>query len=263
MNSRDLFSRAILSVLLGAMLAGCTAPRPMPDPTSTIWVRQLPTSTHAVSPLVISTHAISPLPTATSSGRVAPSPTSPVSPLSTAAFVSPLSTPTTPATATFTPSSTPTVPPSPTVTPLIVVSTPTRPPSVPTATRAQPVATRALTLPPLRTRTPAPTQTPAPTIAPIQVTAWVSDGNPPPGVDVNVYGRLLINGKPVAGEGMVARWHMKGGRIVDCVGDTWLNGVAYCTANTYGLPAGYTIHIEVFIRYNQVPYRAATELTIR
>ena len=95
------------------------------------------------------------------------------------------------------------------------------------------------------------------------MTAWVSDGNPPPGVDVNVYGRLLINGKPVAGEGMVARWHMKGGRIVDCVGDTWVNGVAYCTVNTYGLPADYTVRIEVFIRYNQVPYRATTELTIR
>jgi hypothetical protein len=91
----------------------------------------------------------------------------------------------------------------------------------------------------------------------------VSDGNPPPGVDVKVFGRLLVHGQPVAGEGMVARWHMKGGRIVDCVGDTWVDGMAYCTANTYGLPAGYTVRIEVFIKYNLVPYRATTELTIR
>jgi len=92
---------------------------------------------------------------------------------------------------------------------------------------------------------------------------WLSDPDPPPGVDVKVYGRLLVHGQPVAGEGMVARWHMQGGRIVDCVGDTWVDGAAYCTANTYGLPAGYTVRIEVFIKYNQVPYRAATELTIR
>jgi hypothetical protein len=101
-----------------------------------------------------------------------------------------------------------------------------------------------------------------PTIPPILVTAWVSDPNPEPGVDVTVYGRLLVNGKPTAGEGMVARWHMKG-KNVDCVGDTWVDGMAYCTANTYGLPADYTVVIEVFIKYNRVPYRATTELTIR
>lgn len=107
-----------------------------------------------------------------------------------------------------------------------------------------------------------PTSTRAPTVSPILVTAWVSDPNPEPGVDVTVYGRLLVNGQPVAGEGMVARWHMKG-RDVDCVGDTWVDGMAYCTKNTYGLPAEYTVVIEVFIKYNQVPYRATTELTIR
>jgi hypothetical protein len=81
-------------------------------------------------------------------------------------------------------------------------------------------------------------------------------------VDVTVYGRLLVNGQPVAGEGMVARWHMKG-RDVDCVGDTWRDGIAYCTKNTYGLPSEFTVVIEVFVKYNQVPYRAATQLTIR
>ena len=95
------------------------------------------------------------------------------------------------------------------------------------------------------------------------MTAWVSETDPEPGVDVRVYGRLLVNGKPVAGEGMVARWHLKGGAFTDCVGDTFVDGVAYCTKNTYGLPAGFTVRIEVFIKYNQVPYRATTELTIR
>jgi len=95
------------------------------------------------------------------------------------------------------------------------------------------------------------------------VTAWVSEANPEPGVDVKVYGRLLVNGRPAAGDGMVARWHFQGGRMVDCVGDTWVDGVAYCTENTYGEPGGFTVRIEVFIRYNQVPYRATTELTIR
>ena len=91
----------------------------------------------------------------------------------------------------------------------------------------------------------------------------MSDPNPEPGVDVQVYGRLLVNGRPAAGEGMVARWHFKGGSFVDCVADTWVDGVAYCTENTYGLPADFTVLIEVFIRYNQAPYRATTELTIR
>lgn len=90
----------------------------------------------------------------------------------------------------------------------------------------------------------------------------MSDPNPEPGVDVTVYGRLLVNGQPTAGEGMVARWHMKG-RNVDCVGDTWVDGMAHCTANTYGLPADYTVVIEVFIKYNRVPYRATTQLTIQ
>ena len=90
----------------------------------------------------------------------------------------------------------------------------------------------------------------------------MSDPNPEPGVDVAVYGRLLVNGQPAAGEGMVARWHLKG-RTVDCVGDTWVDGVAYCKVNTYGLPEDWTVNIEVFIRYNQVPYRATTQLTIR
>jgi hypothetical protein len=262
MKTHALCSRAILAALLGAMLAGC-ATRPGPGPTSTAWVSLLPTPAISIRPLDTPTQGIGPLPIATPGGLVAPSPTSPVSPLSTATLVSPLSTPTAPATATSTPSSTPTVPPSPTATPLIVVSTPTRPPSAPTATRALPAATRAPTLPPLPTHTPAPTRTPTPTIPPIQVTTWLSDPDPPPGVDVKVYGRLLVNGQPVAGEGMVARWHMKGGRIVDCVGDRWVDGAAYCTANTYGLPAGYTVRIEVFIKYNRVPYRATTELTIR
>jgi len=178
-------------------------------------------------------------------------------------------------TSTPTPADTPTPLPSPTAlivpvtpTPLQVTFTPTRAPTLPRPTVVQGAsATRAPVLPspafisgPTSTR--APTPTPAPTVAPILVTAWVSNPDPQPGVDVTVYGRLLVNGRPVSGEGMVARWHFKGGRIVDCVSDTWVDGVAYCTQNTYGLPAGYTVRIEVFIKYNQVPYRATAELTI-
>jgi hypothetical protein len=155
-----------------------------------------------------------------------------------------------------------------TPTPLQVTFTPTRAPVLPPPTLVPGGAvTRVPVLPsptfisgPTSTR--APTPTPAPTVSPIVVTAWVSNPDPQPGVDVTVYGRLLVNGRPVSGEGMVARWHFKGGRIVDCVSDTWVDGVAYCTQNTYGEPAGYTVRIEVFIKYNQVPYRATAELTI-
>jgi hypothetical protein len=79
---------------------------------------------------------------------------------------------------------------------------------------------------------------------------------------VKVYGRLLVNGQPVAGEGMVAHWHLKG-HYVDCVGDTGPDGIAYCSVNTYGLPAGFTVRIQIFVKSNEPPYQAATELTIR
>ena len=262
MKSRELLSRAILFVLLGAVLAGCAVPRPGPVPTSTVWVRPLPTSTHAVSPLATSVQGVSPLPTVAPGGLAAPGPTSPVSPLSIPTIVSPLSTPTASATATFTPLPTPTVSPSPTATALIAVATRTRLPNVPTVTRALPAATRAPTLPPLPTRTPAPTQTPAPTIPPVQVTAWVSDEYPIPGEDVTVYGRLLVNGQPVAGAGMVAHWHLKG-RYVDCEGDTGPDGVASCSVNTYGLPSDYHAIIQIFILYNEPAYRAVTQVTFR
>jgi len=38
---------------------------------------------------------------------------------------------------------------------------------------------------------------------------------------------------------------------------------AYCSINTYGLPADFTVGIEVFIQKNEPPYRATTQLTIR
>jgi len=250
--------RPAILILLGVMLSACARP-PGPNPTATASVGLSATPTRFSSPLVTATSSeLAVLPTATR-------------------FVSPLSTPMaapSPA-ATSTPADTPTSSP----TALIVPVTPTRLPATPTSTRAPVVpSSTVISLPAAATRTPAlppptviprptatraPTFTPAPTVAPILVTAWVSDPNPEPGVDVQVYGRLLVNGRPMAGEGMVARWHFKGGSFVDCVADTWVDGVAYCTENTYGLPADFTVRIEVFIRYNQVPYRATTELTIR
>ena len=261
--------RRIILILLGVTLAGCAViPKPNPIPSA------------SVIPFDTATRPVSPIATATPGQVVAfPTVTRPVSPLATITVASPLSTPTTVLlpTATLMPSSTPTPSPSPTA--LIVPVTPTRLPATPASTRAPVVpsstvisvpaaATRTPALPPPTvvprpTSTRAPTLTPAPTVAPILVTAWVSDPNPEPGVDVQVYGRLLVNGRPTAGEGMVARWHFKGGSFVDCVADTWVDGVAYCTENTYGLPADFSVRIEVFIRYNQVPYRATTELTIR
>jgi len=254
MKSRTLCRAALW---LGVLLAAC-AVQPGPNPTTTVSVA-LPATPGQALELATSTRSVSPLATAT--------------------VASPLSTPTTVLlpTATLAPSDTPSPLPSPTA--LIAAVTPTQLPATPTSTRApglpspttvsvRPAATRAPVSPPPTaiprpTATRAPTSTPVPTVAPILVTAWVSDPNPEPGVDVQVYGRLLVNGKPAAGEGMVARWHFKGGSFVDCVADTWVDGVAYCTENTYGLPADFTVRIEVFIRYNQVPYRATTELTIR
>jgi len=235
----QIFHRAAL-ILLGVLLAACAVtPKPSPPPPA------------SAIPFITPTQPVSPLATVTS-GQVVALPT-----------------------ATSTPADTPTPLPSPaalivpvTPTPLQVTFTPTRAPTLPspaivpgaTATRAPVLPSPTFISGPTSTR--APTPTPAPTVSPILVTAWVSNTDPQPGVDVTVYGRLLVNGRPVSGEGMVARWHFKGGRSVDCVSDTWVDGVAYCTQNTYGLPAGSTVRIEVFIKYNQVPYRATAELTI-
>jgi hypothetical protein len=241
--------RAIL-ISLGMLLAACARP-PGPNPTAMVSVGLSATPTGFSSPLSTPTPGlVVVLPTSTYS----------TSPLATVMVASPLSTPTSmpSPTATRTPADTPTPSPSPTA--LIVPVTPTRLPGTPKATRAPVLSLPTLIPGPTSTR--APTPTPAPTVAPILVTAWVSNPDPQPGVDVMVYGRLLVNGRPESGEGMVARWHIKGGRTVDCVADTWVDGVAYCTENTYGLPAGFTVRIEVFIKYNQVPYRATTELTI-
>jgi hypothetical protein len=236
-------SSAILAgvlILALVLAAGCTTP-PQPSPAG-----PAPTNT-PTKPGQES--AMNPAP---SSGLAPSTPASPVSPLATPTGpVSPLATPTAllPATSTPTRASSPTA--------LIAVATRTVAPAQPMPTLPRPTAIAGPTF------TRAPTSTPAPTIPPILVTAWVSEANPLPGEDVKVYGRLLVNGKPAAGEGMVARWHLKGGTLIDCVGDTFVDGVAYCTENTYGLPAGFTVRIEVFIRYNQAPYRATTELTIR
>ena len=245
--------QTVLILLLGAALTACAVTPPGPSPTPSRPAGPSATATRGGSPLATPTSSeLLPIPTATRTPG-APSPA--------VTFASSLPTPIlTPhiitALQTYTPA--PTLAPS--ATPLIAVSTPTRPPGIPTATRPRALPSPVASRPPPATARP--TYTRAPTISPILVTAWVSDPNPEPGVDVTVYGRLLVNGQPVAGEGMVARWHMKG-RDVDCVGDTWVDGMAYCTKNTYGLPAEYTVIIEVFIKYNQVPYRAATQLTIR
>jgi hypothetical protein len=240
----QIFRRAVL-ILLVALLAGCAVtPKPSPVPPA------------SVIPFITPTQLVSPLATVTSGQAVAlPTATHFVSPLATARAALPLLSPTALI-----------VPVTPT--PLQVAFTLTRAPALPPPTLVPGgAATRVLVLPsptfiPRPTSTRAPTPTPVPTVSPIVVTAWVSNPDPQPGVDVTVYGRLLVNGRPVSGEGMVVRWHFKGGRIVDCVADTWVDGVAYCTENTYGEPAGFTVRIEVFIKYNQVPYRATAELTI-
>jgi hypothetical protein len=242
-------------ILFSMMLSACARP-PGPNPTGTVSVGLTTTPTHFSSPLVTATSSeLAKLPTATH-------------------FVSPLSTPSAAPSPAATP--TPADTPTPLPTALIVPVTPTRLQASPTGTGASalpsppaalaPTATRAPVLPsptfiPGPTSTRAPTPTPVPTVAPVLVTAWVSNPDPQPGEDVTVYGRLLVNGQPVANQGMVAHWHLKG-RYVDCVADTGADGVAACSVNTYGLPAGFTVGIEIFIGRNEAPYRATAQLTI-
>ena len=249
--------RPIILVLFGVMLSACAMP-PGPNPTATGPAGPTATPTRFSSPLVTATPSeLAKLPTVTR-------------------FLSPLSTPTAALSPAATPAPADTPTPSPSPTALIVPVTPTRLQVSPTGTAAPalplppavlaPTATRSPVLPsptsiPGPTSTRAPVPTPVPTVPPVLVTAWVSNTDPQPGDDVTVYGRLLVNGQPVANQGMVAHWHLKG-RYVDCVADTGADGVAACSVNTYGLPAGFTVGIEIFIGRNEAPYRATTQLTI-
>lgn len=138
-----------------------------------------------------------------------------------------------------------------------------RPENTPTPTpTATPLPTSTPTATPLPTNTPTPTATPPPPpqgdnvvcqdFGSQQVCAWVSNGNPPRFSTVTVYGRLLQNGVPVAGQQMLTAWHYLTTTPVCNDGITNSNGEASCSRSIGGATSGFTVNVHVQIGGNTV-----------
>lgn len=139
------------------------------------------------------------------------------------------------------------------------VSAPVSPPAAPTmvATASGAPAPTATMAPPAPTATTAPPT--SPTVPPPadqnvqcrtggagEICAWVSNDRPPSGEVVTVFGRLLVNGAPAAGQQMTTTWHYAS-TTADCTGVTDASGVANCSRDIGRATAGYQVNIDVVI----------------
>lgn len=140
--------------------------------------------------------------------------------------------------------------------PVVVRAEPTATP-LPTATPVPPTATA--TLWPTNTPVPPPpaTSTPIPppsganvvcqTFGEAQLCGWVSNGTPAQYTELTVYGRLLLNGSPQAGQPMTTTWYFRTTTQSCNTGTTDSNGVAGCTRYIAGATAGYQVNVDVSI----------------
>jgi hypothetical protein len=92
------------------------------------------------------------------------------------------------------------------------------------------------------------------------VQACVSDANPKSGADVTVYGRLVLNGQPIANAQMDTTWHYKS-KPSYCSGTSGSDGIASCTRDTGGATKGFTVNVDVVFSYNGKTYSASTKFT--
>ena len=138
-----------------------------------------------------------------------------------------------------------------------------------------PLVTGSSALPtPTDTATPTatPTVTPAPTPQPppppgvnidcqvagvVQACASISNGSPPRYTNVTAYGRLIINGAPVAGASVHTTWHYRTTTPTeDCT--TGNDGIGHCTRNIGGAASGYRVSVDVRISYQGALYGVYT-----
>ena len=233
--------------------------------------------------IAASGETVTPIPTATD---IAPTPTA--TPTATSGLnqflylpyvqkaPTPLPTPSPTATNTATPTNTATttLTPSATNTPTIT-ATPTQT-STPTATFT-PTPTPTPTMTPTSTLSPTPTSTATRTSTPVptpsgdnvncvnygggtQLCAWVSNGTPTRNSTVTVYGRLLVNGQPVADAAMHTVWHYAT-TSPTCDGVTGTNGIASCSRSIGNATIGRNVTISVDVSHNGHVYSTSTYFT--
>ena len=130
------------------------------------------------------------------------------------------------------------------------------------------------------TSTPSPTATSGPTITPTpippptgtnvncrdysnptaQICAWVSNGSPSQNSNVTTFGRLIVNGSPVAGAQMHTVWHYKTtSPTEDCI--TGSDGIGRCTRNIGRATTGYQVRVDVEITHAGTRYTSSTSFT--
>lgn len=81
----------------------------------------------------------------------------------------------------------------------------------------------------------------------VEICASVSNANPPRYSNVTVYGRLVINGEPQAGNVMLSTWRYKTTASYCDTGITGPGGLASCERYIGGASAGYPVDIDVII----------------
>lgn len=147
--------------------------------------------------------------------------------------------------------------------PLVTGSSALPTPTDTTTPTATPTVTATATITP--TPTPLPPQPPGVNIdcqveGAVQVCASISNGSPPRYTNVTAYGRLIINGAPVAGASVHTTWHYRTTTpIEDCL--TGADGIGHCTRNIGGAATGYTVRVDVQITYAGHPHTAQTWFT--
>jgi hypothetical protein len=94
-------------------------------------------------------------------------------------------------------------------------------------------------------------------VAPFEAFTWLDNYFPAPGSVVTVFGRLLINGRPVNGAQMGVTWRYTHG-MAFCTAYTGIDGRAACAQNI-GYPLeNYWVFVDVVFIYEGELYYAKT-----
>lgn len=94
----------------------------------------------------------------------------------------------------------------------------------------------------------------------VQVCASISNGAPPPRTNVTAYGRIIVNGAPLAGANVHTTWHYRTTTpTADCL--TGVDGIGHCARNIGAATPGYTVRVDIQVTYAGHPHTAQTWFT--